>query len=104
MLFCPKCGALMLPANKDGKKFMKCSRCNFVDKDVNSAKLTEKVKEAKEIPIIEKEVETNPICKAFCTKCKNKEAYYWEVQTRSGDEPPTRFFKCCKCSKVWKEY
>ncbi|RLG10996.1 MAG: transcription factor S, partial [Thaumarchaeota archaeon] len=40
----------------------------------------------------------------ICPKCGNREAYYWAVQTRSADEPMTRFFRCTKCGYTWREY
>jgi DNA-directed RNA polymerase subunit M len=95
---------LLIPTTKDGKKLMKCSRCSYTDKDVKHSKISEKVKTAKEIVVVDQEVETNPKTKHLCTKCKCKEAYWWEVQTRAGDEPPTRFFKCVKCGFVNREY
>jgi DNA-directed RNA polymerase, subunit M/Transcription elongation factor TFIIS len=39
-----------------------------------------------------------------CPKCGNHEAYYWMIQTRAADEPPTRFYKCVKCGHTWREY
>lgn len=60
----------------------------------------------KSILVIDKEVkvEVLPKAKAECSNCGHTEAYYWEVQTRAGDEPATRFFKCTKCGHVWREY
>lgn len=94
----------MIPSKKDNKRVMKCNSCNYLDKDTKSAKISEKVKKVKDIPVIEKEIETNAICEANCRKCGHKKAYYWFVQTRASDEPATQFFKCEKCSNVWKEY
>ncbi|KAI1610245.1 DNA-directed RNA polymerase III subunit C11 [Exophiala viscosa] len=37
-------------------------------------------------------------------KCDSKKAYFYQLQTRSADEPPTSFFKCVKCAKQWREY
>ena len=39
-----------------------------------------------------------------CEKCGNKEAFYWQIQTRAGDEPMTRFYRCTKCKETWREY
>jgi len=39
-----------------------------------------------------------------CEVCGNKKAWYWLQQTRSADEPPTQFFRCTKCKRVWREY
>lgn len=36
-----------------------------------------------------------------CPKCKQRKAVYWQLQTRSADEPMTTFIKCC-CGFVWK--
>ena len=41
----------------------------------------------------------------YCSNCKsNQQVEYWEIQTRSADESPTRFFKCLNCEKQWREY
>ncbi|KIW44492.1 uncharacterized protein PV06_02956 [Exophiala oligosperma] len=37
-------------------------------------------------------------------KCESKKAYFYQLQTRSADEPPTSFFKCIECGKQWREY
>jgi len=39
-----------------------------------------------------------------CPKCGNKEAYYWTVQTRAGDEAETKFLKCTRCKHTWRDY
>ena len=44
-----------------------------------------------------------PETEAECPQCGNDKAYYWLVQTRAADEPETRFFRCTKCKKVWRE-
>jgi DNA-directed RNA polymerase III subunit RPC11 len=42
---------------------------------------------------------------AVCPACRNNEAYFYEMQTRSADEPATVFLRCCNnnCKKVWSE-
>ena len=37
-----------------------------------------------------------------CGKCKNNKVTYYELQTRSGDEAITQFFKCICCGHGWK--
>ena len=39
-----------------------------------------------------------------CPKCDQKKIISWTEQTRSSDEPPTRFYKCVNCSYTWREY
>ena len=37
-----------------------------------------------------------------CRKCKSKRCTYYEMQTRSADEPATLFVTCLDCGKNWK--
>ena len=37
-----------------------------------------------------------------CRKCGSKETSYYEVQTRSADEPMTQFITCIKCNNRWR--
>jgi len=37
-----------------------------------------------------------------CRKCKSKECSYYQLQTRSADEPMTTFVTCIKCGNRWK--
>jgi transcription elongation factor S-II len=37
-----------------------------------------------------------------CKKCKSKRCTYYELQTRSADEPATVFITCLDCGKHWK--
>tara|TARA_Y100000590_G_C15739353_1_gene1019706 strand:- start:4610 stop:5140 length:531 start_codon:yes stop_codon:yes gene_type:complete len=38
-----------------------------------------------------------------CRKCGSRETSYYEVQTRSADEPMTQFITCLKCESRWKQ-
>lgn len=102
-MFCPKCGSILMPKNSDGKKVMLCS-CGFTDKNMESAKIKEKIKSEKKIDVVENEKESLPLTDAECPKCKHKKAYYWMVQTRAGDEPETKFLKCEACKHIWRDY
>lgn len=37
-----------------------------------------------------------------CGKCRSKKTTYYQMQTRSADEPMTSFVTCLKCGKRWK--
>lgn len=37
-----------------------------------------------------------------CWKCKSKECSYYQLQTRSADEPMTTFVTCINCGNRWK--
>ena len=38
-----------------------------------------------------------------CRKCGSRETSYYEVQTRSADEPMTQFITCLNCENRWKQ-
>jgi transcription elongation factor S-II len=37
-----------------------------------------------------------------CKKCRSKKCTFYELQTRSADEPATIFVTCLDCGKHWK--
>ncbi len=103
MEFCPRCGAVLVQKRKN----YSCPRCNYSTKEKIKLTTSEKVEDKKEIAIVlEKDTQVLPVTNAVCKKCGNKEAYFWTVQTRSGDEAETKFFKCTnpKCEHTWREY
>tara|TARA_Y100000034_G_scaffold44576_1_gene54735 strand:+ start:26469 stop:26792 length:324 start_codon:yes stop_codon:yes gene_type:complete len=106
MLFCPKCGHLLVPKQKESKKIMQCNNCNFSTKEVKNAKISEKMKteQTPAVSVIDKQVEVDPLTKEKCPKCSHDKAYYTMVQTRAADEPETKFFKCEKCKHRWRDY
>ena len=104
MLFCPKCGSLLKPKSEKSKKILYCS-CGFSTKDIQGAEIKEIIKEKKkEINVVKEEEKVHPLTDTECPKCGHKRAFYWMVQTRAGDEPETRFYKCEKCKHIWREY
>lgn len=38
-----------------------------------------------------------------CRKCKGRECTYYELQTRSCDEPATQYYNCLICDHKWKQ-
>ena len=39
----------------------------------------------------------------LCTRCWKRECTYYEMQTRSADEPMTIFITCVNCGKHWRQ-
>ena len=38
-----------------------------------------------------------------CKRCGSRSCSYYEVQTRSADEPMTQFVNCLECNNRWKQ-
>ena len=94
-----------MPKKDKDKKVLACSSCSYTDKSKEKKTLTEVLSKAEEIEIVtEGEEKTLPEIEMECPKCGNKKAAYWLVQTRSGDEAETKFYKCTKCKHTWREY
>jgi len=105
--YCPRCGTLLLPKKKNGKTILVCSKCGYSEENKPDKGYRVKGKiyhhPSQKIYVAEERV-LLPRTKIICPKCGNNEAYYWMQQTRSGDEPMTRFFRCTKCNYTWREY
>jgi DNA-directed RNA polymerase subunit M len=83
---------------------LRCDVCGYTEKAswVNEHRAREE--QRAEIPVVEGPEAALPTAKVECPRCGNDRAYWWMRQTRSADEPTTRFYKCTKCKKVWREY
>jgi DNA-directed RNA polymerase subunit M len=102
--FCPKCKSILRPTKQGEKLVLACS-CGYSQAGSATVKEDKQVKkEEAAVAVVDRDIETLPICKEECPKCGNKEAYYWLVQTRSGDEAETKFLKCTKCKHTWRDY
>ena len=114
MKLCNKCGTLMMPQRDGNKTMFVCKKCgdrtkaeNIPPKIRQTAKISEKIEHslADTIPVVEdKSSKILPITKIECGECGHNEAQWWTQQTRSSDEPETRFYRCTKCKKTWREY
>lgn len=97
----------MIPDKSDGKLVWICRGCGKLQRGRKDQELilSKEVNDKRPIPVIdfEKETEKLSVIEMDCWKCKNDKAMWWLQQTRSGDEPATRFFKCVKCGHTWRE-
>ena len=105
MMFCPKCGTILVPVKKEDKIILRCSKCSYETDKPDKSYL--KIRPEKEkVVVIDKhkeEIKALPTIKIECPKCENKTAEYWMVQTRGADEGTTQFFRCTKCKHTWRE-
>ena len=87
------------------QKITACMSCGLSLESTSVFKSIQEEKVDSKIQVLEEnEIQTLPIEKENCSKCGNEEAYSWQRQTRSGDEPATRFYRCVKCEHTWREY
>lgn len=114
MKLCDKCGILMMPQKDGAKTLLVCKKCGKSSKTDNispKAKASGVIHErilhdlGDVIPVVgDKASRILPITKIDCPECKHTEAVWWTQQTRSSDEPETRFYRCTSCQKTWREY
>lgn len=108
--FCKKCGGIMVPKKLKTTTVIACRACGTRRSMKRNERvlLREKIqtKPSESVVVMEKNTEMDalPITKTECPKCSHNEAHWWIQQTRSADEPPTRFLACAKCGHRWREY
>jgi DNA-directed RNA polymerase subunit M len=102
--FCPKCEVKL----KNGDAGLQCPQCNYTEGQ--KAKSIKKIvnEEEPDFSLLAFEgnegEESLPTVKINCEKCGHGEAVGWMFQTRSADEPTTRFYRCQKCKYTWRDY
>ena len=60
------------------------------------------LKNAKKMSMLGKENKEQGTDIFKCGRCKKNNCTYFQLQTRSADEPMTTFVTCLECSKRWK--
>lgn len=114
MNFCPVCDSLLQPKKVGGTVIPFCFDCKEPRGDGSLDKISIEDESRKDDPeagkiLIIEETSNLTVGRShrqmFCSNCNTlEEVEYWEIQTRSADESPTRFFKCTHCDKNWREY
>ncbi|MBU3896635.1 MAG: transcription factor S [Nanoarchaeota archaeon] len=109
MEFCDKCSSVLIPQMKGKNTILVCRKCGQKKnvKDKSGFKLSVSTfKKPEKIVVVDRKVNIDVLPKTdmSCPKCDHGEAFWWMQQTRASDEPPTRFYRCCKCGHTWREY
>ena len=97
---------MVMKRTKEGAVFI-CPVCKCKKTKDAEVKTVGPKKPRETIVVIGKEdqgLKTNPTTETKCPKCENNLAYTWQVQTRSGDEGATQFFRCTKCGHTFRLY
>jgi len=97
----------MLPKKTKKGPVLECRKCGSIIEGIKAEdyKLVREVEQKKMEPaVIEGEQINLPTARVTCPKCGWSMAYWWLRQTRAGDEPTTRFYRCTKCTHIWREY
>ena len=104
MKFCPKCEIKL----KKDEGYLKCSKCDYVEGEKVTQTKKKIDEEEPDFSLLAFEgnegEDTNSTIKIDCEKCGHDEAVWWMFQTRSADEPTTRFYRCQKCKHTWRDY
>lgn len=115
MDFCETCDSLLQPKKAEsGEVLAYCPDCEEFKEEGNIGTISIKDEDREGDPeggkMLVLEEQSNrtvgrPSKDMFCPNCEDiQDVEYWEIQTRSADEAPTRFFKCLTCGKNWREY
>lgn len=110
MEFCDECGGMLVSEKKDEETVMKCRNCGETREagDGDYTVTEEKEEDPMDRLNVSSEDDdstTRPTTEKECPKCGGEtEHEWWMEQTRSSDEPPTRFYECLECGNVHKEY
>ena len=104
MKFCPKCEVKL----KKSDSGLECSKCGYIEGEKVTKKKKTITEDEPDFSLLTFEgnegEDTNPTVKIDCEKCGHGEAVAWMFQTRSADEPTTRFYRCQKCKYTWRDY
>ena len=113
--FCEKCGKILRKKKSDSGFVLYCpnAACKY-EKELpetginenrrNKDKIEKKLAQNKTRIIEEGAAGILPMADCPCPKCQKVTAEYYQLQTRSADEPATTFYHCLSCDHRWREY
>lgn len=114
LLFCPVCSNSLIVSRTpgddekpEGQNRMECRTCPYqflingsiFERKKMQRKVVDDVLGGKEAWANADRIETP------CHRegCHATEAFYYQVQIRSADEPMTTFYRCTECAHSWRE-
>jgi DNA-directed RNA polymerase subunit M len=111
MEFCPNCERKLFPVTEISESTsriqLKCVRCGYIQESTQtplSGRTTKSTSTVVTVIDNNEELQTMPTARRECPQCQNTRAFFWQVQTRAGDEGSTQFFRCTQCRYTWRLY
>ncbi|KAK0510138.1 hypothetical protein JMJ35_007532 [Cladonia borealis] len=115
LLFCPLCSNCLTVSRSSnhttefpsGQNRLECRTCPYqflIDKKYYERKEMKR-KEVEDVMGGANAWENVDKADAQCPRegCDGSQAFFYQVQIRSADEPMTTFYKCTTCAQRWKE-
>ncbi|KAF8076727.1 hypothetical protein FPV67DRAFT_429838 [Lyophyllum atratum] len=105
MLFCPACANLLVISSETGYNKWACNTCAYefpITKQM-TARTKLKRKETDDVLGGDEMWAHADSTMASCDKCNHNQAYFYQLQIRSADEPMTTFYRCTACGHRWRE-
>ena len=107
MHFCPRDGALLMIECFEGSMRFFCQLCPYTYKVVRPIVYEVKLERKAVDDVMGGEEAWANVdqTEVICPKCANTQAYFFQLQIRSADEPMTTFYKCTSsvCGNRWKD-
>eukprot|EP00045_Choanoeca_perplexa_P000490 m.14714 g.14714 ORF g.14714 m.14714 type:complete len:111 (+) comp10332_c0_seq3:121-453(+) len=108
MIFCPTCGnMLVLSTAMDVGYYFICQSCPYKHEIENGKVRARRVMHNEDESDVvyggDAAKEMMDMTETDCPKCHHNRASYFQMQTRSADEPMTVFYCCESCNHKWND-